>query len=270
MGGGGSRHIPTGDVNEVSKDITPTAPPMIAYNLGITFYIGDGQDGTQFTSDHMTLKGVGVTETKAYISALKRISTSNAAIKSFVEEGKRRILEYYERKCEYTLREAETYVQQNDFSSAIAALMNVPKESKTYYESCMARVGEVYQKKIDYECQPFLRKAQTAWAVGKAKEASSYLSEIDVNSECYQGVLNLEKEIKETLEKKEKQKLALEVKERERKHELEKARLAMEPEARERRHELQKQTIEAARQVALKHIENQPKRSYTLAGLGWR
>ena len=103
MGGGGSRHILTCDVNEISKDITPTAPPMIAYNLGITFYIGDGQDGTLFTSDHMTLKGVGVTETKAYISALKRISTSNAAIKSFVEEGKRKILEYYERKCEYTV-----------------------------------------------------------------------------------------------------------------------------------------------------------------------
>ena len=121
-----------------------------------------------------------------------------------------------------------------------------------------------------------------------------------MNSKCYRDALNLEKEIKGTLEKKEQQKLAmelkererrhelekkklsiqerekqqklaLEVKERERKHELEKARLAMEPEARERRHELQKQTIEAARQVALKtHRKISQKRSYTLAGLGWR
>src|ERR1043165_3436545 len=61
------RFIITANIVTVSKDITPTAPPMTALNLDITLYIGDGIDGTKFASKTVSVKGVGTNETKAYI-----------------------------------------------------------------------------------------------------------------------------------------------------------------------------------------------------------
>jgi len=51
MGGASnSRFIITPNVSVLTKDITPTAPPMHAYTIEVTLYIGDGIDGTLFSS----------------------------------------------------------------------------------------------------------------------------------------------------------------------------------------------------------------------------
>ena len=79
MGGAANneRFIITANVNVISKDLTATAPPMTALVLEVTLYIGDGFVGTKFSSTSISVKGVGESETKAYISALKGISPTN-------------------------------------------------------------------------------------------------------------------------------------------------------------------------------------------------
>ena len=89
MGGSSfnSRFIITANVSVLSKDITPTAPPMHAYTLEVTFYIGDGIDGIKFSSYSINLKGVGENETKAYISALKNLKTNDSQYQTFIDKG---------------------------------------------------------------------------------------------------------------------------------------------------------------------------------------
>ena len=42
------RFIITPNISVLTKDITPTAPPMIAITLDVTLYVGDGIEGTLF------------------------------------------------------------------------------------------------------------------------------------------------------------------------------------------------------------------------------
>ena len=71
------RFIITANLVTLTKDLTATAPPMTALGLEVTFYIGDGIEGTKFASKSVQVKGVGTNETKAYIEAIKQIKTND-------------------------------------------------------------------------------------------------------------------------------------------------------------------------------------------------
>jgi len=189
MGGAvNQRFILTANIQVLSKDITSTAPPMHAYTLESTFYIGDGIDGTLFSSKTITAKGVGQNKTKAYRAALKNIRPTNEEFKSFVNEGKNKIIEYYNAQCDFILKEAELLASQNNFDASIAKLSSVPKVCKECYESCMNFAAEVYQDYLDRECKISMNKAKSIWSSTQneegAKEASEVLSTIDPDSEC--------------------------------------------------------------------------------------
>jgi hypothetical protein len=95
IGGSYSRFIITPSVNILGKEITPTAPPMTALSMSITFFIGDGVEGTKFSSYTIETKGVGNSDTKAYLSAFKNIRVNDPGYAQFLETGKKKIIEYY-------------------------------------------------------------------------------------------------------------------------------------------------------------------------------
>ena len=120
------RFIITANVVVLTKDITATAPPMQSYTLGVTLYIGDGIEGTLFSSTSVNLKGVGETETKAYMAALKNLKTDDPKYQAFIETGKNKIIDYYKSKCDFILKEAESLSTRNEFEAAIAKLLPEP------------------------------------------------------------------------------------------------------------------------------------------------
>ena len=158
-----SRFIITTNISVLTKDITSTAPPMHAYTVEVTLYIGDGIDGTLFSSQSVTLKGVGVNETKAYISALNGLKTKDPVYQTFIEKGKNKIMEYYNSKCDFILKDAQTCASQNKFEEAISKLTAVPEVFKACYDKAMDAVAPIYQKQIDRECKQRLMEATTAW-----------------------------------------------------------------------------------------------------------
>lgn len=183
------RFIITPNITVLSKDITSTAPPMTAMTMDVTVYVGDGIEGTLFSSASVTVKGVGTNETKAYIAALKRISPNNPDIKACLEEGKRKIIEYYNSRCDFIIKEAQALEAQNKFDEAIFKLTTVPEVCKECFDKCMDAVAPIYQKQIDRECQIRLTAAQNAWNAGQdvaaADKAAGYLQGIEPNASCY-------------------------------------------------------------------------------------
>ena len=101
------RFVLAANVIVQTKDITPTAPPMHAYTIEVTLFIGDGIEGTKFASNSVTLKGVGETETKAYMMALKNLKVEDPRYQAFIESGKKKIVDYYVSKCDFIIKEAE-------------------------------------------------------------------------------------------------------------------------------------------------------------------
>ena len=182
------RFIITTNVNVISKDLTASAPPMHAYNLEVSFFIGDGTNGTLFSSTSMNYKGVGQSETKAYRSALKSINTSDARFERFITEGKNKIIEFYNAQCDIILKEAEMLESQNNYEGALAKLLSVPSVCKDCFEKTSVKAGAVYQKYLDRQCDIYMNKAKAIWASNQgedgAREAAELLSLIDPDAKC--------------------------------------------------------------------------------------
>jgi len=182
------RFIITTNINVISKDLTASAPPMHAYNLEVSFFIGDGTNGTLFSSTSMNYKGVGQSETKAYRSALKSINTSDARFERFITEGKNKIIEFYNAQCDIILKEAEMLESQNNFEGALAKLLSVPSVCKDCFEKTSLKAGAVYQKYLDRQCDIYMNKAKAIWASNQsedgAREAAELLSLIDPDAKC--------------------------------------------------------------------------------------
>ena len=256
MGGAANneRFIITANVNVISKDLTATAPPMTALVLEVTLYIGDGFVGTKFSSTSISVKGVGESETKAYISALKGISPTNSNIQSFVGNGKSKIIEYYNSKCDFIIKEAQTLVSQNNFEEAIFKLTSVPEVCKDCYDKCMDAVGPIYQKQIDRECKSKLMEANTAWNAAQdsygADTAGGILAQIDPNASCYKEALALSNKIAQRIKEIDQRDWKLQLKEQ------------------QDNVDIQKATIKAIRAIGVAYGNGQPK-TVTYNVRGW-
>ena len=183
------RFIITANVIELTKDITPTTPAIYTYNLQLTLYIGDGIAGTLFSSLPISLKGSGKSETKAYIMALKGLDTNDPKYGAFIEEGKTKIIKYFNSKCDFILKEAEMLSSKSDFDAAISTLTSVPEVCKDCYDKAMTAVAPIFKKQIDRQCKASLMEAKNAWNQSQdasgASAASNYLGQIDPNASCY-------------------------------------------------------------------------------------
>ncbi len=196
LGGGiDSRFILTANVVVLTKDITPTAPPMQAYTLEITFYIGDGVEGIKYSSYSVTLKGVGETDTKAYISALKNIKTNDPQYQNFINEGKNKIIAYYNNKCDLFLKDAQSLESQNEFDAAIYKLVSVPNVCKQCYDKCMDKCSAIFIKKMDKECVTNIAKSKTLMLQDSFDAATILLSNILPDSKCYPESKDINKQI---------------------------------------------------------------------------
>jgi hypothetical protein len=246
------RFILTANINVLSKDITPTAPPMQAFTLDISLYIGDGIDGTKFASFSTTVKGVGENETKAYVSALKNLKTNDPNYQSFIESGKNKIVEYYNSKCDFTIKGAQALASQGQYEGAIYNLSNVPEVCKDCYDKCMDAVSTIYKLQIDKVGKTNLVNATNSWNSSQdasgASLAGEYLAQIDPHASSYKEAQKLIDKISKKIVEIEKKEWNFKMKEYQ--DDL----------------DVRKQTIEAAREIGVAYGKNQPKTVYRVTG----
>jgi hypothetical protein len=246
------RFILTANINVLTKDITPTAPPMQAFTLDVTLYIGDGIDGTKFASLSTTVKGVGENETKAYISALKTLKTNDPNYQIFIESGKTKIIEYYNSKCDFLIKGAQTLANQGQYEEAIYNLSNVPEVCKSCYDKSMDAEMTIYKLQIDKEGKTSLLNAKNSWNLSQdasgASAAGEYLSQIDPNSSSYKEAQLLADKISKKIA------------------EIENKEWAFKMKVYQDNLDVKKQSIEASRQISVAYAKNQPKTVYKVYG----
>lgn len=189
LGGSDSRFIIVPIISELEKVVTSTQPTMVVVKLNVTLYIGDGVDGIKYSSFNTTIKGVGETESKAYTSAINSLKVDDQSIGIFITNAKKKIIEYYNSKCDFIITRAKTKSNMDEFDEAIFELMEVPEVCKDCYEKTMVTVNSIYTSKINKECKILLLKSKSMWQSGQdlvaAKSVSSLLSNIDPYSSCF-------------------------------------------------------------------------------------
>jgi len=187
MGGSGAsqRFLISGQVNELSKNIVVGPPDQIVLELEINLIIGDGLEGTIFATESITIKSIGDNETKAYIDALKKIKTSDKNIQAFVEKGKTKIIEYYNSKCDFILKQASALSDQKSYDNALYVLSEVPEVCKTCYDGAMDLSVKIYKAKAENECQLNITKAKAFIAQDNWDEAANSVSNYTPDMSCY-------------------------------------------------------------------------------------
>jgi len=192
-----SRFIITPNIVVLTKDLLATAPPMTALTLDITLYIGDGIDGTLFASESIELKGIGTNETKAYIAAIKQINPTSPTIQNFVSKGKNKIIEYYNSRCDFLLKEAYSKGERKEYDEAISSLLAVPEVCKECFERSQEEIITLYHKKMENECQERLQASGIAITNKDWDEAADLLYGILPDVSCYKKSQKLLKEIED-------------------------------------------------------------------------
>ncbi len=276
MGGSSAnpRFIITASINVGTKDIIAGPPQMIAQNLDVIIFIGDALENKIFCNTTLSLKGVGTNENKAFIDALKKINPKNKVLASLIEEGKTKIVTYFNTQCDFTIKEAITLKEQGKYEEAIYKLSLVPEVCQDCYFKCLDTLLYVYQEKIDKDCQVKFQKAKTIWAANAssqgAEEAVDVLSQIDPLASCQPEVEMFIKSVDAKLKADEKARWEFKIKQYEDQvaKEKEKMRIAEEKSIRDdefrekqsvRNLELDKIRVNAYREVAVEYAKNQPK-----------
>lgn len=172
------RFVITANVGLFTKDVIAGPPAMIAQTMNITLYIGDGIENLSFTSLNLTVKGVGTNENKAYIDGFKNIPTKNAQIESFMQEGKKKIIDYYLSKCIIIEEKASSLAAQGKFDEAIFELSAIPDVCKDCYSRCQKKLAAYFQQKINAECEQKLLRAKGEWSSNQSYSGASSASKI--------------------------------------------------------------------------------------------
>ena len=194
-----TRFIMTANVRELNLEKSETAPVIYIYDLEVNLYIGDGIDGTLFSSCSLEVKAAGDSKDKAYMAALKKIKASDPQYQTFINEGKKKIVDYYTAKCDFIITKAQAKAKNQDFDAAIAELMQVPDVCKECYDKCMAAAQPIYQEKINQDGAKLLAEARGVWSAGQdvaaAEAAAAILAQVNPQSSAFAGAESLNAEM---------------------------------------------------------------------------
>lgn len=261
-----SRFVITANVNLQTKDIVSGPPQMIAQNVNVTVFIGDAVEGNLYSSITFSLKGVGATESKAYIDAFKKLRTESEELNKFIEVGKNGILDYYKTNCDILIAEATSYQSKDDYDGAIYSLMQIPNTCFECYQKALQLSDVVYKGKIDAEGKALLAQANIIWSTSPNKEGSMkikpFLLRIDKNASCYNQVVELNKKIEAKLTADEIERLRAEEQKESRKYQL-----ALQNA--KHKNEIEKIRVNAYKEIAVEYLRNQPKTRVYYRNVYW-
>ena len=88
----------------LDKDIIAGPPAKISETMEMNLYIVDVYAKTIFSSTSMTVRGLGETENKCYLNAISRMPLRSQAITKFINEGKEKIIAYYDHEAPILIR----------------------------------------------------------------------------------------------------------------------------------------------------------------------
>ena len=183
----------------LDKDVIPGPPAKIAEKMEMNLYIVDAYAKTIFSSTSLTVKGLGETENKCYLNAISHMPLQSPQMTKFIEEGKAKIIEYYDHEGEALLKRAAYLAGQKNYEEALFIVSLIPQQSK-HYDAALAAGLDIYQQHIDNQCNINLAAARVAWAAEQntrgAYAAGEYLANILPDAGCYGEAMDLYKEIK--------------------------------------------------------------------------
>ena len=188
--------------NTLDKQIVGGTPIKIVYNINVSLLIVDLKGQTIYSSYNVDLKGIGNNETKALINCFRGLNNGNEGIERFVQEGKRRVIDYYDKNFIQIISKAKVDADMKNYDAAIYSLLSIPECSKGY-SAALKMLPVVYRQFVNQHCNENLAQARAAWYASPNSDGASiagvYLSEIYPDASCYGDAVQLFKEIRKQM-----------------------------------------------------------------------
>ena len=93
--------------------------------------------------------GIGQSLEKSYISAFKTINPKNATITAFIQEGKQKIIKYYQTNCEDVIAEARKQASLQNYEDALMMLSSIPDVCSACFDEASQIAAPIYNNMIE-------------------------------------------------------------------------------------------------------------------------
>lgn len=197
-GAGDTRFFIAGRFNHIASEVLPGPPKQTSIHTELTLYIGDTESETVFSSCTLDLRGVGNSSQKALISALRLVNSDNTRVKTFIEKGSDKILEYYDSHSDLILEKAKKAAALQCYDEAMYYAFSIPECCRSYSKAVSVGI-EYFQNGIDRDGQKIFELARAAWITSPdangASVALPILWEIPLGSSAYPSAEKLINEI---------------------------------------------------------------------------
>lgn len=187
--GSPSRFLLAVDVQALSEDVTPTAPPLVALRARVSARFGDRVSGRAFAEFSREVAVTGRTRELAYRTMGNRLRLEAQDWRDAAREANGRIVAFFESSCEAILLEAQALISQQRYEDGLVALTSIPREARTCHSRSQIAVGDAFRAMQTGACLRTFGRAQARWAADRSSAAAlavaDSLGNIPPGSPCY-------------------------------------------------------------------------------------
>lgn len=188
----------TGRFDDWYKETLPGPPKQTAVRTTLTLMMADFSGNKIYASESFDLRGVGSSEQRAYLSALKGISLSNAKFKDFIKKSQDKAIRYFDNNYEQLLLRAESAAARHDYAQALYYSTLIP-ECSIGYAKAAAATKQYFQKYADENGANLLLQAKAIFAQNPNADgvaaAMPILSQIPPSSSSYTAAMKFSEEM---------------------------------------------------------------------------
>lgn len=187
MSGAGfdNRFIITAHVQKLKSSQTQTFPLKNAVQISVGIYVGDGLDGTLYSSYNCEVKGIGDSEDQAISNAVRKVNPNQEELQKAISKGKEQILKYYDKMSGNIIQTAKGSAAAGKYEDAINMLFAIPMTNKDF-QTAQALIAQYGRTSLDNKNLEIIRQARSAWSANPteegATEANSILQKLDAPS----------------------------------------------------------------------------------------
>lgn len=250
MSGAGfdNRFIITAHVQKLQVSQTQTFPQKTTVHLNVGIYVGDGLDGTLYSSYACEVKGIGNNEDQAVAAAIRKVNPMQQDLQEAIVKGKKMILEYYDKMSGNIIQTAKTTAAAGRYEDAINMLFAIPMNNKDF-QTAQSLIAQYGSTSLNNKNMEVVRNARSTWSANPtedgALEAKKTLEDLNAPSaKVMTEVKKLQEEIAARLKAVSDREFRLEAKKVQNEKELEIA------------------TVNAVASVAKAYVANQPRVVY--------
>lgn len=184
MSGAGfdNRFIITAHIQKLKSSQTQTFPQKNAVEISIGIYVGDGLDGTLYSSYNCEEKGIGSSEDQAIAAAVRKVNPNQEELQKAIIKGKEMILKYYDKMSGNIIKTAKATAAAGRYEDAINMLFAIPMNNKDF-QTAQSLIAQYGSTSLDHKNLDVIRQARSVWSANPTEEGATQANKLLENLE---------------------------------------------------------------------------------------